>query len=178
MRLKHFDHDGRARFVTFCTHKRIPILTNDLYREIVIKSIESVRNEYGFRLLGYVIMPEHVHLVMVPKIDSKIGEIVGEIKRISSKEIHKSLVNNNHYGLNEFVVFRNGTEKFALWQRRCYDHNCRTDASVWEKVEYCNNNPVYRELVREPNQWKWSSFNCYAGVQNVPIAIDFEIIAK
>jgi len=178
MRLKHFDHDGRARFVTFCTHKRIPVLTNDIYRKSVIRAIESVRTEFGFTILGYVIMPEHIHLVIVPRIDTKVGEIVGEIKRLSAKEIHKILEQQSNNLLSKLLVSRNGIEKFALWQRLCYDHNCRSDSAVWEKVEYCHNNPVKRGLVGEPYQWKWSSFNSYAGKQGVPLAIDLEIIAE
>ena len=178
MRLKHFDHDGRARFVTFCTHKRIPVLTNDPFRESIIKSIESVRNEFEFRLLGYVIMPEHIHLVLIPKSETKVGEIVGKIKRLSAKEIHRTLKRQRNGLLSKLLVYRNGIEKFALWQRRCYDHNCRTDSSVWKKVEYCHNNPVKRGLVREPYRWNWSSFNCYAGAQEVPLANDVEIIAE
>ncbi|MCK4857663.1 MAG: transposase [candidate division Zixibacteria bacterium] len=84
MRLKHYDYDGRARFVTFATHKRIPILTNDLFCYRAAKAIDDARNKYRLRLLGYVIMPDHVHLVLVPPEEVTLGPIIGLIKRFSS----------------------------------------------------------------------------------------------
>jgi putative transposase len=110
--------------------------------------------------------------------ETKIGEIVGEIKRLSAKEIHKMLNQHNSDLIPKLTKMRNGINKFTLWQRRCYDHNCRTDSSVWEKVEYCHNNPVRRGLVCEPSQWKWSSYGCFAGERDVKIKIDVEAIAK
>lgn len=66
MKLKHFDHDGRARFITFPTHRNLPILTNNLFREIIVEETIAVCRQLGIRLLAYVVMPEHVHLVLIP----------------------------------------------------------------------------------------------------------------
>jgi len=173
MKLKHFDHDGRARFITFCIHRQIPILTNDPFRQIVVDSIDDLRRQEGFRLLAYVIMPEHIHLVLIPGENTEIGPLVGEIKRISALRIHEILLDKNSHLLNKFVVQRDRHSPFALWQRRCHDHNCRTDDAVWSRVEYCHFNPVTRGLVRNPEDWVWSSYRWYQGKRNVPLKIDF-----
>jgi putative transposase len=162
MNLKHYDGQGHARFVTFCTHRKIPLLTNDLLRRTVIDAIREVQASTGFALLAYVIMPEHVHLVLVPSDDEKLGAIIGEIKRQSSKRIHQQLIDEQSQLLPRFSVRRNGVSRFAFWQRRCYDHNCRTPESVWRKVRYCHDNPVKRGLVRDPGRWLWSSYAWYA----------------
>jgi putative transposase len=172
MKLKHFDHDGRARFITFCTHQRIPVLSNDLFRQIVADSIADVQKSSGFRLLAYVIMPEHVHLVLVPRIDSELGPLIGEIKRISARKIHLFLKRNNPALLGRFLVTRDGRPKFALWQRRCFDHNCRTEAEIWESVTYCHNNPVQRGLVGDAADWQWSSYRSYLGLPDIVLKID------
>ena len=158
MTLTHFNHDGRARFVTFSTHRRMPVLTNDRFRKIVVDSIDHTRQEFRFRMIAYVLMPEHVHLVLLPNKDTEVGRLVGEIKRISSKRIHELLSGQRSDLGRVFTVIRDGEQRFAFWKRRCYDHNCRSEESVWQKVNYCHNNPVKRGLVPKPEDWVWSSY--------------------
>jgi putative transposase len=176
MKLKHYDHDGRARFITFCTHKRIPVLTNTPFRKVIIGCLEEIRTRYKLHFLGYVIMPEHVHLVVVPPKELKLGFVIGELKRISAKRIHELLFRNNGDLIKRLTVSRNGQQRFALWQRRCLDHNCRSDESVWEKIEYCHNNPVTRGLVSKPDDWQWSSCRWYLGKQGVVLRMDTSIV--
>jgi putative transposase len=60
----------------------------------------------------------------------------------------------------------------AVWQRRCYDHNCRTPEIVVEKLKYCHDNPVKRGLVNHPEDWPWSSYNWYQGRRDGIFEID------
>ena len=172
MDLRHYEGDGRARFVTFGIHKQLPLLTNSHARNAVVSAIMIVRNKYNFKLLGYVIMPEHIHLVLVPQEDDRIGRLIGHIKRESAVRILDRLIADNSPLLKKLKVIRNGVEKHALWQRRCYDHNCRTVESVREKINYCHNNPVRRGLVTDPASWRWSSYRWYCGMADVVLEVD------
>jgi len=172
MNLKHYNNDGRARFITFCTHRRLPLLTNNVFRKAVIESMEIVKNKYGFKLIAYVIMPEHVHVIILPNQTTSVGIIVGEIKRISAKMIHKILIERDSSLITKLTVIRNRMERFAFWQRRCYDHNCRSEKSLWEKIEYCHNNPVKRGLVKTADAWQWSSYKWYQGQREDLLEID------
>ncbi len=175
MKLKHYDHDERARFVTFCTHRHIPLLTNAAFRAIVAEAISTVKTQSTFTLLAYVIMPEHVHLVIVPAENTKVGPTIGEIKRVSAMEIHKLIPEQDSDLLKRLTVVRNGVRRFALWQRRCYDHNCRSEVSVWEMVKYCHHNPVARKLVPNPEDWRWSSCRWYKGLRDGPLEVDVDV---
>ena len=73
MKLKHYDNEDHARFVTFCTHRQIPVLTDDACRQAVLDSLIEVRSSAGFQLLSYVIMPEHVHMVLIPTEAALLG---------------------------------------------------------------------------------------------------------
>jgi len=161
VKLRHFDHDGRARFVTFCTHRIIPVLTDDACRQAILDSINEVKSSSGFQLLAYVIMPEHVHLVLVPGENSSLGPPVRDIKRLSAKTIHALLLDRRSTLLSKLTTARNGVHRFVLWQRRCFDRNCRSEQKMWEAVRYCHNNPVKRGLVSDPARWKWSSYAWY-----------------
>lgn len=110
-----------------------------------------------------------MHLVIHPKEDTKIGALVGEIKSKSAARIIAEQVIELP---NDCRVTRAGKERRVFWQPRCYDHNCRSEATVIEKINYCHNNPVKRELVGEPGLWRWSSYNWYMGRRNVPLEID------
>jgi putative transposase len=139
-----------------------------------VQAIDEIRNSHNLILLGYVVMPEHVHLVVVPPIEAKLGTIIGELKRMSSKRIHDILASQKSPLLEKFHVIRHGVGKFALWQIRCYDHNCRTPESIWEKVNYCHNNPVKRGLVGGPENWEWSSYRWYSGKRKGCLKINVE----
>lgn len=159
-RLRHYDNLGNGRFVTFSCYRRMPSLNNPRAIEILIRYIARVRDKHKFKLFGYVIMPEHVHLVLHPPDDMKLGLVIREIKSRSAREYFKGL------------SIGRPDAKRVFWQRRCYDHNCRTSQSVLEKIEYCHNNPVKRGLVEHPGEWKWSSYNWYHGRDEIPLRMD------
>jgi len=58
MKLKHYDHDGRARFITFPTQRNLPILTNNLLRGLIVEETIAICRQFGIRTLAYVVMPE------------------------------------------------------------------------------------------------------------------------
>jgi len=162
-RLRHFDNWGTARFVTFSCYYRLPGLNQPSAKEIVIEELDRARDKHGFQILAYVLMPEHVHLVLYPPNDMELGLVIGEIKSRSAKRFFSSNVVSESVQQNVKRVF---------WHKRCYDHNCRTLETVWEKIHYCHNNPVKRCHVSDPSEWYWSSYNCYQGESNVPLIVD------
>ncbi len=172
MRLRHYDHDGRARFVTFLTHNRHSILVGERQCVSVVNAIARIRSDAGLRVLGYVVMPEHVHAVVLPPLNGCLGNIVGEIKRLSAREILRYLRSIDSPLIRELEVFRNGQKRHVVWKRRCYDRNCRTTAEMWNAVRYCHDNPVRRGLVDSPTDWRWSSYRWYHDLPNIVLEMD------
>jgi putative transposase len=170
-RLQHFDHDGRVRFVTFSTYRRVPVLSNAAFRDRVVETIGTVRAKYWFKLLAYVVMPEHVLMVLWPPEALKLAPIVGQIKRESSYKIH-AMLDAGGMMARRLVHLQKGVPAFQLWQLRGYDHNCRTEQSVWEKVNYCHWNPVKPGLVKHPEDWAWSSYRSYEGIAASLLTVD------
>ncbi len=160
-RLRHYDDCDTARFVTFCCYRYLPFLSDPVVIEIFLETLALVRKKHGFKLIGYVVMPEHVHLVLIPCQGQRLGLIVGEIKSRSAIAYFKSC-----------PPFTEVCAKHVFWNRRCFDHNCRSLEVVRTKVHYCHSNPVRRGLVAEPGEWCWSSYNWYHGVRPVPIELD------
>ena len=159
-KLRHHDDWGGVRFVTFSCYSRLGSLNQRGAKEIVIEELDRARKKHGFLIIGYVLMPEHVHLVLFPSEEMKLGLVIREIKSRSAKR---------YFAATEIAP--SGATR-VFWQKRCYDHNCRTIETVREKVRYCHNNPVKRGLVTHPSEWKWSSYNWYQGKRDVPLEID------
>ncbi|MEK7775476.1 MAG: transposase [Candidatus Zixiibacteriota bacterium] len=174
--LKHFDNLNTGRFVTFTCYRRQKLLTAPSVICVFLHALDDARKKYHFRLYAYVIMPEHVHLVMHPLDGTLLGPLIGEIKSKSgAKIVADSLIQLP----DNCSVERSGQTRWVFWQPRCYDHNCRTPETALEKINYCHNNPVKRGLVAEPGDWRWSSYNWYIGKRDVPIEIDeFEWIRR
>jgi putative transposase len=165
-KLRHYDDLGTARFITFPTYRRRPVLLVEGACQALAVEISRMRLELKVRLLGYVFMPEHVHLVLHPPDGTKLGKIIGQLKARSSRIIGRIP------GLRDDFLRDADKSSVRIWQLRCYDHNCRSPVATREKIEYCHNNPVTRGLVKEPGEWRWSSFNWYRGIAGVPLEID------
>jgi putative transposase len=153
-RLRHLDALGTTRFVTFTCYRRHQYLTTDLARQVLIQGLVHLRMQRDVRILGWVLMPEHVHFVLLPPEGLRLGEAMGRFKNWTARQI---LSASEFKGV---VLYRNDGRR-ALWQRRSYDHNCRTPEVVRQKIEYCHKNPVRRGLADCPSEWPWSSYNWY-----------------
>jgi putative transposase len=158
-KLRHYDNLGTARFVTFSTYRRGEYLVEPEAPELLIRYLKDARVKHAIKFLGYVIMPDHIHLVLLPPDGTKLGLVVAEIKSRTAREY--------------FAIFGSGLDgPRVFWQKRCYDHNCRTIDTVREKIVYCHANPVKRGLVQDPADYPWSSYNWYDGRRDVPFEMD------
>jgi len=121
--LIRYDNTGTARFVTFSCYRRLRNFASDQNKMIFIEYLKDMRRRHRVRLYGYVIMLTHVHLVLHPLDDTKLSVIIGQLKSLSARAVFAAL---------DFE--RKGEGVF--WQRRYYDHNCRTPEFVLEKIIY------------------------------------------
>jgi putative transposase len=138
--LVRYQQSGCFHFITFSCYHRRPHLRPVAARELFERSLEAMRVRYGFVVCGYVVMPEHVHLlVSEPK------------KAILSKAIQ---------ALKLSVSVQRRERPF--WQPRYYDFNVHNEEKRVEKLRYMHRNPVKRGLVERPEQWVWSSFRHYS----------------
>jgi putative transposase len=140
--------------------------------ELFLSYLDQIRQKYVLSLWGYVVMPDHIHLVLKPDNGLSLGAIIGELKSISARSILAQLRENSAIDLGMISRCNGDTPTQSLWQRRCYDHNCRTTEVVVEKINYCHNNPVASGLVDKPGKWRWSSYGWYTGDKNVAIDMD------
>ena len=168
----HFDNTNTARFVTFSCYHNYNLIKSDSVRMIFVKHLDRLRKKDSYKIYGYVIMTNHVHIVIHPSQDILLSKIIGELKSMTAREIIDLWQTMGMKIFDKLKIYKNGKERFAFWQKRYYDHNCRTKEKTIEKINYCHNNPVKKGLVEKPSQWRWSSYRWYNGMDDVLIDMD------
>jgi len=162
--VRHYDEPGQARELTFSCYLRMPLLTNDDWRRMLSRSIDAAMNRLGFRLVAFAYMPEHVHILVFPfELSAKVERLLKAIKQPFSFRIKQKLIVAKSRLLERLTVQeRPGKFVFRFWQEGPgYDRNLLTADSINASIDYIHMNPVRRGLVKEPGQWKWSSYRWY-----------------
>ncbi|QDU87369.1 Transposase IS200 like protein [Pirellulimonas nuda] len=171
---KRYDTPGDAHFLTFSCFRRLPLLDRDRSRRWLLQALRLGQTKQMFDLWAYVIMPEHVHVILLPRSDARIAEILSTIKQSTSKRALVWLRENAPDYLPQLSDAQpNGTHCYRFWQRGGgYDRNLRSVRDVHEKIRYIHENPVRRGLVKRSTDWHWSSAAAWSTGIDEPIAID------
>src|SRR6202047_4123835 len=140
--LTRFHHSGQSHFVTFCCYHRRQLFTTDASRRIFESALERVRHSFGLQVYGYVVMPEHVHLLLSEPQRDTLADALKSLKQGVSRRL---IGDADHF-----------------WQKRYYDFNLRNYPQLVEKLRYIHRNPVKAGLCERPEEWEWSSFRHYA----------------
>ncbi|MBX9787889.1 MAG: hypothetical protein K2Y37_03160 [Pirellulales bacterium] len=150
------------------------MLSKDRTRWMVVESIEEARAKHGFHLWGWVIMPEHVHLLVWPrKSDEKVSGILADIKRPVGQRALAWLVEHQSRFLERLTVRTRSRTYRRFWQAGPgQDRNVYEPRTAHDLLEYIHNNPVQRGLVSRPDDWFWSSAAEWYGKNAIPLQVD------
>jgi putative transposase len=169
--LKRHYGQGDLHFVTFSCYRRRPLLGTARARDRFVKILDEVRRRHGFHLIGYVVMPEHVHLLISEGAKKNPSKILQVLKQKVARGLLKKRRQASSAQLSlPFDGWQ--TQGAHFWQRRFYDFNVWSDKKLKEKLEYMHANPIQRRLVQHPKDWPWSSWAHYAGKGDARIRID------
>jgi putative transposase len=157
--LTRFHHSGQSHFVTFCCYHRRRLLTTDESRRIFESALERVRRSFRLHVYGYVVMPEHVHLLLSEPQQDTLADALKSLK--------------------QGVARRLIGEAEHFWQKRYYDFNIRNYPQFVEKLRYIHRNPVKEAgLCERPEDWEWSSFRHYSTGCEGRVEIESEWTAR
>lgn len=172
--IRHYNFPCHAHFLTFSCYQRLPLLSKDRTRNWLIESIIVAKEKYQYALWAYVIMPEHVHLLVYPLVENyNISLFLKAIKQSVVRRAKHYLEEHDRNWLDKLTVKCGSREVFKFWQAGPgYDRNITSKNELLEKIYYMHNNPVRRGLVQTPNEWEWSSARWYMGDRDVVLAID------
>jgi REP-associated tyrosine transposase len=177
--LHRFSGGRDLHFLTFSCYRRQAFLTAGPRCELFLKILERVRRRYRLVILGYVVMPEHVHLLVSEPQRDTLSTTIQALKLGFVRSLRTS-----DGALAPLPMSRNNGETWGtpvnphrFWQARFYDFNVWTEQKRIEKLRYIHRNPVKRGLVESPEDWRWSSFRWYLSGEKGPVRInDTEIL--
>jgi putative transposase len=147
---------GDFHFLTFSCYRRRAYLSTVDAMELFEDAMERVRLRYLFAVAGYVVMPEHVHLLV--------------------NEPRRALLSRAIQALKLSVAMRSRERPF--WQAHYYDFNVSGHEKFVEKLRYMHRNPVRRGLVAKPENWRWSSYRHYQTGMRGTVEIESEWTAQ
>ena len=132
--LKRYYGRDDLHFVTFSCYRRRPFLGTVRARNRFVRILGQVRRKKNFLLLGFVVMPEHVHLLMSEPRGSNPSKVLQVLKQQVSRALRKKrkVVPTGQLSLKFAAV---QAEEKHFWQRRFYDFNVWSEKKFWEKLE-------------------------------------------
>src|SRR5438105_2746915 len=169
--LKRYYGRGHLHFVTFSCYQRLPLLGTARARNVFVEALAEIRVRYEFALAGYVVMPEHVHVLIGESQKANPSVVLKVLKQRVSRDLRdeKKIMTAGEMG----SPFQGDVQELpCFWHARFYDFNVYSAKKKKEKLEYMHANPVKRGLVEHPGAWVWSSFSFYLGRGTGLVPID------
>jgi putative transposase len=164
--LKRFYGASYLHFITSSCYQRRALLHSSDRRDLFLRTLEQVRLRYQFAVVGYVVMPEHFHLLISEPEKGDPSVVMQVLKQPFARQVLQARSPATKSGSDAML------EEGHVWQRRFYDFVVWSEAKRVEKLRYMHRNPVQRGLVLEPDQWAWSSFRHYAYGEPGPVLVN------
>lgn len=182
--LRRINEPGHIHFWTISCHRRLGFFHHDAMKRIVVDGLRLLREKFGMCLVGYVVMPDHVHVLLYPhargcdepidisRLLREFKQYVGFHGKVWLREywrIHGGLWSGP---LTEWA--RNDGAGKPIWKPRGYDFNIDRRETLMEKLDYCHKNPITRGLVERAEDWPWSSLRFYELGDRSVLAMDWD----
>jgi REP element-mobilizing transposase RayT len=151
-------------FITCTTVEWLPVFTRPKYLDIITASLTFCRQHKGLRLHAYVILDNHLHLVVFA---DNLSQVIRDFKRHTAKEILAAATQENkQWLLKQFEFFKGvhrGKSQHQVWQEGFHPQAIITEDMLRQKLDYIHYNPVRLGLVDRPEDWRYSSARNYLG---------------
>ena len=174
-RCRRWNLAGHAHELTFSCYKNRPFLSKERTCRYLAAAINASRVKHDFDLWAYVLMPDHVHLVIHPRQEKySIARILRSIKQPVSRRAVEYLKKNNPDGLRLLATGQQD-EPYRFWQKGGgYDRNITKVETLLASMRYIHNNPVRKGLAQAADQWHYSSAADWQNTGSGPLLIDFD----
>jgi putative transposase len=150
-RLHHLTMAGCTYFGTTKSFQSTSLFQVHTSADIIVAKLLHYRDAGAYRLHAFVLMPNHLHLLLTPSATTTLEKAMQLIKGGSSHEIHKQLSHIRE-----------------IWQSGFHEATIRDVADYQSKVRYIHQNPVAARLVVNPSEWKWSSASQLYTLDRIP----------
>ena len=172
---KRYRFEGSIFYITSNIYNRIRVFTRPSFITPIIDSLNYYRYQYDCKLIGYVIMPDHIHLLIWPAAEKVITDFMRDFKRFTSGRItRQAKVEGKADWINNFEEAGTKTDRaeHKVWQDSFWEQTIYTEDFLRQKLNYIHLNPVRAELCASPEDYPYSSYRNYYLGDNSLIEID------
>lgn len=165
-----------VHYVTGVTYARVPIFRREEICSLFIEALSETRLKDPFKLIGYVLMPDHFHLLANP-VELNISKAVGKLKGRSASKILKYFrAEDEAEILGRLKLARPlaSGQTHAVWLQDFSSIDIWSDKFIRQKLNYIHLNPIRAGLCDHPAKWRWSSYHAY--MPHEPGAVPIEIV--
>jgi putative transposase len=174
-------NQNSLHFITMTVVGWIDIFTKDNYRKIIVESLVFCQREKGLVINAYVIMSNHIHLICYVNEPFKLSDCLRDLKKFTSKAIIEEIKSNPEESRKEWILrlfeyyakFNKNNKNYQFWQQSNYPLELESPKWINQKLAYIHLNPVRNGLVKNAEDYLYSSANAYLGEKNF---IDIELI--
>lgn len=151
-------------YLTFATVGWIDIFTRKRYKDIIVESLQYCQKEKGLELYSWVLMSNHIHLIVKAKEGYQLSAIIRDFKKFTSKQIIKS-VQEEPESRKEWllsIMLESGKQNskkqtYQLWRNDNHPIELYHNEVINQKTEYIHNNPVAEGIVEKAEDYIYSS---------------------
>jgi putative transposase len=147
--LVRYQQTGHLHFITSSCFRHRQLLGTPQARDTFQQILEQTRKKYAVEIHGYVLMPDHIHLLLSEPEQTKLSTVMQVLKQRFSRTCKEK----------------------EVWEVRYHDANIKTQQARIEVLHYIHHNPVKRDLVSSPEAWPWSSYLAYTTESPHPVQI-------
>ena len=165
-----------VHYTTTVTFNRVPVFRSEHACSLLIEALATTREKEPFKLIGYVVMPDHYHMLANP-LCLDISVIVGRLKGRAAVAILGWLRDEGHTKSLAKLAFQKKVKSgqtHAVWMREFSAVDIWSHKFIRQKLHYIHMNPVRAGLCDHPAKWRWSSYRAYLPHEpgTVPIEVD------
>lgn len=167
-------------FVTLTIIDWVDVFTNEKYKEILIESLNYCKLKKELVVYAYVIMSNHIHLIVSASEGNEIPAIIRDFKKFTSKAIIESIregpESRTEWLLNKFKFAADRIKRnknFKVWQDGFRPKELNANKMINQKLDYIHNNPVKAGIVYQPEHYKYSSAVNYSGGVDAVLEVEY-----
>ena len=151
------------------------IFTRPQYKHIIVESLEYCQANKGLDIYAWVLMTNHLHMIVGMRGEDAIGDVLRDFKKFTSKKIINAIHENQQESRKEWLLsrcsFRAANDKkiasYKFWQEGNHIEQIDTYEFYKQKLDYIHQNPVRQEYVEYPQDYLYSSARNYAGMDGL-----------
>ena len=166
-----FRDQQNPHFISFATVHWVDVFTRSAYSDIVVDSMNYCIKNKGLIVYAWVIMSNHVHMIIGTEGENKMEDIVRDLKKHTSRSILKAIEENQKESRRTWMleIFKragsnnSNNKNYQFWQQHNHPIELFYGGIIDQKLRYLHNNPVKANVVFKPEEYQYSSAMDYVG---------------